>query len=376
MKPDLKIRFAGIEFANPVLVASGTFNYGLEMTRFYPLSQLGGIVTKSITKKARPGHPYPRTFETKGGMLNAIGLANPGIDKFLSEKMPFLRKVGTRLVVNIAGSSIEEFVELAGRLSDIEGIDAIEVNISCPNVKEGGLEFSATPEPAFRVLSAVRKATQLPLIAKLSPNTADIVKRRRIGSAVGPHDERDELRGTSAGRDLIEQIAREGLLLLDVRDVHHGSLPRNSDRLLDASHFHLAIHGRGKPRAQRDPAPDEGAEARQRERDGVHTGPQIDDAVEALAVRDDGADLFDQGRAGGFNGDAGQHRARSVSDDAGNVAGFRLRPCDSRQGQHAEHHDDATREGPESHHLSSFGACETASHAHVRRWVRKPSTAI
>ncbi|MGE5692179.1 MAG: dihydroorotate dehydrogenase [Candidatus Zixiibacteriota bacterium] len=185
MKPDLKIHFAGIEFANPVLVASGTFNYGLEMARFYPLSKLGGIVTKSITKKARPGHPYPRTFETKGGMLNAIGLANPGIDKFLSEKMPFLRKAGTRVVVNIAGSTIEEFVELAGRLSDVEGIDAIEVNISCPNVKEGGLEFSATPEPAFRVLSAVRKASRLPLVAKLSPNTADIAAVARAAEEAG-----------------------------------------------------------------------------------------------------------------------------------------------------------------------------------------------
>ena len=174
MKPDLKINFAGVEFANPVLVASGTFNYGEEMARFYPLSQLGGIVTKSITLKPRPGHPYPRTFETKGGMLNAIGLANPGIEKFLSKRMPFLRTVGARLVVNIAGSTVEEFVELAERLSDVGGIDALEVNISCPNVKEGGLEFSATPEPAFRVLSTVRKATRLPLVAKLSPNTADI----------------------------------------------------------------------------------------------------------------------------------------------------------------------------------------------------------
>lgn len=185
MKPDLKIHFAGIEFANPVLVASGTFNYGEEMARFYPLSQLGGIVTKSITKKARPGHPYPRTFETKGGMLNAIGLANPGIDKFLSKKMPFLRTIGTRLVVNIAGSTIEEFVELAQRLSDVEGIDALEVNISCPNVKEGGLEFSATPQPAFRVLSAVRKATRLPLVAKLSPNTADIAAIARAAEEAG-----------------------------------------------------------------------------------------------------------------------------------------------------------------------------------------------
>lgn len=176
MKPDLKVRFAGVEFANPVLVASGTFNYGEEMARFYPLSKLGGVVTKSITLKARTGHPYPRTYETKGGMLNAIGLANPGIEKFLSHKMPFLRKLGTRLVVNIAGSTIEEFSELARRLSEVEGIDLIEVNISCPNVKEGGLEFSATPEPAFRALSAVRRASRLPLVAKLSPNTADIAE--------------------------------------------------------------------------------------------------------------------------------------------------------------------------------------------------------
>lgn len=174
MKPDLKINFAGVEFKNPVLVASGTFNYGEEMARFYSLSKLGGIVTKSITLKPRPGHPYPRTYETKGGMLNAIGLANPGIGKFLSKKMPFLRTLGTRLVVNIAGSTIEEFVELTRRLSDVEGIDMLEVNISCPNVKEGGLEFSATPQPAYRVLSAVRKATSLPLVAKLSPNTADV----------------------------------------------------------------------------------------------------------------------------------------------------------------------------------------------------------
>ena len=174
MKPDLRSNFAGVGFANPVLVASGTFNYGEEMARFYPLSKLGGIVTKSITLKPRPGHPFPRTYETKGGMLNAIGLANPGIEKFLSKKIPFLRTLGTRLVVNVAGSTVEEFVQLAHRLSDVEGIDAIEVNISCPNVREGGLEFSATPESAFRVLSAVRKATRLPLVAKPSPNTADI----------------------------------------------------------------------------------------------------------------------------------------------------------------------------------------------------------
>ncbi|MCI0329773.1 MAG: dihydroorotate dehydrogenase [candidate division Zixibacteria bacterium] len=185
VKPDLKINFAGLEFANPVLVASGTFNYGEEMAKFYPLSKLGGIVTKSITKKPRPGHPFPRTYETKGGMLNAIGLANPGIEKFLSKKMPFLRTLGTRLVVNIAGSTVEEFVELAQRLSDVEGIDALEVNISCPNVKEGGLEFSATPQPAFRVLSAVRKATRLPLVAKLSPNTADIGAVARAAEEAG-----------------------------------------------------------------------------------------------------------------------------------------------------------------------------------------------
>src|SRR5574341_578150 len=108
VNPDLKINFAGVEFANPVLVASGTFNYGEEMARFYPLSKLGGIVTKSITLKPRPGHPFPRTYETTGGMLNAIGLANPGIEKFLTKKMPFLRTLGTRLVVNIAGSTIDE----------------------------------------------------------------------------------------------------------------------------------------------------------------------------------------------------------------------------------------------------------------------------
>jgi dihydroorotate dehydrogenase (NAD+) catalytic subunit len=118
-------------------------------------------------------------------MLNAIGLANPGIDKFLSKKMPFLLQLGTRLVVNIAGSTVEEFAELARRLSDVEGIDMLEVNISCPNVKEGGLEFSATPQAAYRVLSAVRQATRLLLVAKLSPNTADIAAVAQAAEEAG-----------------------------------------------------------------------------------------------------------------------------------------------------------------------------------------------
>jgi dihydroorotate dehydrogenase (NAD+) catalytic subunit len=140
------------------------------------LSRLGGIVTKSITLKSREGNPSPRTAETPSGMLNAIGLANVGVDRFIQEKLPFLRSLKTKVIVNVAGSTIEEYVEVVKRLSRCKGIDMLEVNISCPNVAEGGLAFGAQPESAYTCINQIRKHTSFPLIAKLSPNVTDIVE--------------------------------------------------------------------------------------------------------------------------------------------------------------------------------------------------------
>jgi dihydroorotate dehydrogenase (NAD+) catalytic subunit len=180
-EPDLSIRIAGVKFSNPVLVASGTFGYGEEYGRLIDLSRLGGIVTKSVTLEPRPGNPPPRTCETPSGMLNAIGLTNLGVDGFIDEKLPFLRTVKTKVVVNVAGRTIDEYVSVVKKLNGCEGIDMLEINISCPNVKEGGLAFGARPESAHQCIKRVKDNTSYPLIAKLSPNVTDIVE---IASAV------------------------------------------------------------------------------------------------------------------------------------------------------------------------------------------------
>jgi len=169
-KPDLSVKIAGVKFSNPVLVASGTFGYGEEYKTLIDPSQLGGIVTKSITLNPREGNPPPRTVETPSGMLNAIGLANVGVRRFIREKLPFLRKLGTRIIVNVAGSTIEEYVDVVRRLSRCKGIDMIEINISCPNVKEGGLAFGGKPESAHACIRQVKDHSAHPIIAKLSPN--------------------------------------------------------------------------------------------------------------------------------------------------------------------------------------------------------------
>jgi dihydroorotate dehydrogenase (NAD+) catalytic subunit len=175
-KTDLSIEVAGVKFSNPVLVASGTFGYGEEYNELIDLSRLGGIVTKSITLNPREGNPPPRTAETPSGMLNAIGLANVGVDRFIQEKLPFLRRLKTKVIVNVAGSNIEEYVEVVKRLSLCKGIDMLEINISCPNVTEGGLAFGAHPESAHACIDQIKKHTPFPLIAKLSPNVTDIVE--------------------------------------------------------------------------------------------------------------------------------------------------------------------------------------------------------
>ncbi len=185
MSPDVSVDIAGVKFATPILTASGCCGYGEELARIFPFSKLGGIVTKSITFKPRLGHPPPRTAETAAGMLNAIGLANVGVDRFIAEKIPFLAGQKTRVVVNVAGSAISEYVEICRRLDDVEDLDMVELNISCPNVDEGGMEIGSDPSMTERILVEVKKVFSRPVIAKLSPNVTSIVDIARAAEQGG-----------------------------------------------------------------------------------------------------------------------------------------------------------------------------------------------
>ncbi len=169
------------QLANPVMVASGTFGYGLEYTDLMDISRLGAISVKGISLNPRLGNPPPRVCETPCGMLNAIGLANVGYDVFVNEKLPELRERGAVVIVNTYGTSTEEFAELARRFDQADGVAALEVNISCPNVKSGGMHFGADPAAAAAVTAAVRQATSLPVIVKLSPEAPDL---RAVAQAV------------------------------------------------------------------------------------------------------------------------------------------------------------------------------------------------
>lgn len=182
---DLSVDLGSLSLANPVLTASGTFGYAAEFAHLVPLHQLGGVVVKGISLAPRPGNPPPRVVETPCGMLNAIGLENVGVQRFITDKMPFLRTCGCRVFVNILGDSIEEYAELASALSDVPGIDGLEINISCPNVKKGGVAFGTVPEMAAAVTEAVRRSTRLPVMVKLSPNVTDIVVMARSVEAAG-----------------------------------------------------------------------------------------------------------------------------------------------------------------------------------------------
>ncbi len=182
---DLRVRIGALHLQNPVLTASGTFGYGRELAVFVNPDRLGGIVVKGISLAPRPGNPPPRVVETACGMLNAIGLENVGVERFISDKLPFLRQTGTRVIVNILGDTVEEYGRLAGRLAGVEGIDALEVNISCPNVKKGGVAFGTVPETAAAVTRAVRAAADVPVIVKLSPNVTDIAVIARAVEAAG-----------------------------------------------------------------------------------------------------------------------------------------------------------------------------------------------
>jgi len=173
-KADLRVSIGGLELPNPVMTASGTFGYGEEFASYVNLHRLGAVVVKGISLKPRPGNPPPRIVETACGMLNAIGLENVGVARFLSDKLPYLRKANARVIVNVLGDSIDDYRALAEQLSGTEGIAALEINISCPNVKKGGVAFGTDAKMARAVTEAVRLATHLPVIVKLSPNVTDI----------------------------------------------------------------------------------------------------------------------------------------------------------------------------------------------------------
>jgi dihydroorotate dehydrogenase (NAD+) catalytic subunit len=184
---DLRVNLTSLELKNPVLTASGTFGYGREFSEVMDPDRLGGIVVKGISLEPRPGNPPPRIFETPCGMLNAIGLANVGLEAFLKEKLPWLRTLHTAVIVNIYGHSIEEYARVAAGLKGVEGVSALEVNISCPNVAQGGMAFGTDPTLSARVTEAVLRQTDKPVIVKLSPNVTDIRVIAEAVESAGAH---------------------------------------------------------------------------------------------------------------------------------------------------------------------------------------------
>ena len=176
-KPNLEVEIAGIKLKNPVMTASGTFGYGEEFSPFIDLDRLGAMVLKGITLKPKRGNPPPRIIETPSGMLNAIGLQNVGVEVLIKEKLPYLKKFNTPVIINISGDTIEEYIELARRLGEVSkemGVAGLEVNISCPNVKNGDMAWGTDAKATYKIVSSIRKVTTLPLIVKLTPNVTDI----------------------------------------------------------------------------------------------------------------------------------------------------------------------------------------------------------
>ncbi|HOG10909.1 MAG TPA: dihydroorotate dehydrogenase [Smithella sp.] len=172
--PKMAVSLGRLKLNNPVMTASGTFGYGEEYAGYVDLNKLGAIVVKGLSLKPRLGNPPPRIMETTGGMLNAVGLQNIGVDAFIEEKIPFLRQYDTKVIANIYGETYDEYKKVARKLSSVKGIHALEVNISCPNVKNGGLSFGSDPKIAARMTRAVKDETSLPVIVKLTPNVTDI----------------------------------------------------------------------------------------------------------------------------------------------------------------------------------------------------------
>ena len=179
-----KVTIAGVTFDNPVMVASGTFGSGEEFSEFVDLNRLGAVVTKGVANIPWPGNPTPRIAEVYGGMLNAIGLQNPGIDVFVSRDIPFLKKYDTKIIVNVCGKSTEDYCEVVERLAD-QPVDMLEINISCPNVKEGGIAFCQDPKAVEAITREVKKHAKQPVIMKLSPNVTDITVMAKAAEAGG-----------------------------------------------------------------------------------------------------------------------------------------------------------------------------------------------
>ena len=182
---DLSVNIGNLNLKNPVMTASGTFGYGVEFEDFVDLEQIGGIIVKGTTLNHREGNPYPRMAETPSGMLNAVGLQNKGVNYFVEKIYPKIKDINTNMIVNVSGSDIESYVKTAERINELENIPAIELNISCPNVKQGGMAFGVTPDGAAEVVSAVRKAYDKTLIVKLSPNVTNIAEIARAVEAAG-----------------------------------------------------------------------------------------------------------------------------------------------------------------------------------------------
>ena len=181
---DLSVKAAGVSFNNPLIAASGTFGFGREYNEFYPLEKLGGISCKGITLKRRDGNPPPRIAETPSGILNAVGLQNPGGDAFISDDLPWLKQQNTTVIANIAGNTVEEYCQMAEKLSETD-VDMIELNISCPNVKSGGVQFGTSCESVGNITAEVRKHCKKPLVVKLSPNVTDIASIAQSAEANG-----------------------------------------------------------------------------------------------------------------------------------------------------------------------------------------------
>jgi dihydroorotate dehydrogenase (NAD+) catalytic subunit len=184
-QPDLRVNIGALHLRNPVMTASGTFGYGEEFASLVDLHRLGAIVVKGISLEPRPGNPPPRIVETAAGMLNAIGLENIGVESFVKEKLPFLQDIGTPVIVNILGDTVDDYRRLAKRFNEVDMVAAIEVNISCPNVKEGGVAFGTDPAMAHAVTTAVRENYQGPVVVKLSPNVTDITVIARAVEEAG-----------------------------------------------------------------------------------------------------------------------------------------------------------------------------------------------
>src|SRR5512138_3492337 len=182
---DLSVQIGSLKLKNPLIAASGCFGYGVEYAELVDLASLGGVAVKGLFLTEREGHPAPRIVETPAGMLNAIGLQGIGVRRFVDEKMPELRARGATVIVNVCGTTLDEYVEVSRILSDAGGVGAIELNISCPNIKEGGIQFGCSLTGTFDVVSAVRKVTTLPIVPKLTPNVTDVASFARAAEEAG-----------------------------------------------------------------------------------------------------------------------------------------------------------------------------------------------